>query len=555
MAYVSRKDTLEPAETAEKRMKENSTSDPDKYQHTINMGVLYDYIYGGSLAQSGKICDRRSYLPDEWKMHERPASLPLVGLAVIHVGDEGELSSVRASFVPGDATQNYYEKRLEDLRAIGFDPVVPQPKGNPNTAFYCMSTSEFEVVAYNENWVAVWSIGDLDSSRGMGANCLASSGIQYGSWKSGVYFIPRKYCYILDINNQIDYVPKMQGMGKATAPLLIKTTPDSDGYVKSGVYKTNQSFRIVNATPQNGHYQIYYRKGLYYVDAKNVNVQLSSVRKPLINFIAKVNANGSNSVQIKSSASGGETVAEAKSGAVIDVIQKDFGNGYSKIWFNSKECYIKTTNLTDFQSTPSATGLAQLGAPIGTLVVDSPWSVYGQKTYSAEGLAVVKNNNYGYETDYKIEKELATIPGSVDEITDHEWVNVYDVEEFTFDADPDFPERQWILSGKIYTVVHGGQVRYIVQLDEYMSTFNYYPGDGYSKQTTATTQKMYVDTEKYSALAYNINNNNYFKLRDIAKMLDGTVKCFDIVYDEASNSIDMLSFFPYTEVGGELTPG
>ena len=45
-------------------------------------------------------------------MHERPASLPLVGMAVIHVGDEGELSCVRASFLPGNTTQNYHEKRL-----------------------------------------------------------------------------------------------------------------------------------------------------------------------------------------------------------------------------------------------------------------------------------------------------------------------------------------------------------------------------------------------------------------------------------------------------------
>lgn len=319
-----------------------------------------------------------------------------------------------------------------------------------------------------------------------------------------MYFIPRQYCYILDINNQIGYVPEAQGMGKATSTLLIKTTPDNDGYVKSGVYKTNHSFKIVNATPQNGHYQIYYRKGLYYVDAKNVNVQLMNVKKPLINYIAKVTASGSGTVQIKSSAGGGETVAEARDGATIDVIEKDFGSGYSKIWFNSKECYIKTENLTDFQTTPSATGLSNLGSPIGTLVADSPWSEYGQETYSAECLAVVKNNNYGYGTEYKIEKELESIPGAIDKITDQEWVNVYDIEEFSFDADPEFPEREWILSGKIYTVVHGGQVRYIVQLDEYVSTFTYYPGNGYSKNTTANMQEMYVDTTKYSALAYNI---------------------------------------------------
>lgn len=553
LAYINSKKTLESAEIYEKRLAANSTSDPDKYQHTINMGVLYDYIYGGSLAQSGEVCDTRKYLPDEWKMHERPASLPLVGMAVIHVGDEGKLSSVRASFVPGDTAQNFHEQRLADLKEIGYDPIVRQPKGNANTAFYCMSGSEFEVVAYNEKWVAVWSIGGLDTGRGMGANCLASSGIQYASWKSGVYFIPRQYCYLLDINNQIDYVPEAQGMGKATATLLVKTTPESDDYVKSGVYKVNQSFQIVNTTPQNGHYQIYYKKGLYYVDAKNVNVSLSNVKKPLINYIAKVNTNGSNAAQIQSNV-GGETVAEAKDGASIDVLQKDFGNGYSKIWFNSKECYIKAENLTDFQSTPSASGLAQLGAPIGTIALDTPWGENGQETYSAQALDILKNENYGYDS-YSTQLKLESMKGAVEELADREWVNVYNIEEFSFDRDADIPWSEWIVTGKIYTVVHGGEVRYIVEFDANHHSFTYYPGGGYSKQTTANTQEMYIDTEKYSALAYNINGNNYFKLRDIAKMLDGTIKCFDVEYDGETNSINMLSLFPYTATGGELTPG
>lgn len=527
LAYVNKKKTLEKAETYEKKALASQTSDSDKYSHTINMGILYDYIYGGSLAQSGKVSDTRKYLPDEWKMHERPASLPLVGMAVIHVGDEGKLSSVRASFVPGDTSQNYHEQRLADLKKIGYDPVVAQPKGNANTAFYCMSGSEFEVVAYNEKWVAVWSIGGLDTSRGMGANCLASSGIQYSSWKSGVYFIPRQYCYLLDINNQIDNVPEIQGMGKATATLLVKTTPDSDDYVKAGVYKVNQSFQVVDATPQDGHYQIYYKKGLYYIDANYVNLSLSNVKKPLISYIAKVNTSGSDAAQIMSSAGGGTTVAKAKTGASIDVIEKDFGGGYSKIWFNSKECYIKTEDLTDFQETPSASGIAQLGSPIGTIVLDTPWGERGEDTYSAEALALLRNENYAYDISYSLQQKLKSMNGAVEKLADREWVNVYNIEEFSFDKDADIPWSEWIVTGKIYTVVHGGEVRYIIEFERH-NAFTYYPGSGYAEQTTAKTQEMYVDTEKYSALAYNINNNNYFKLRDIAQMLDGTIKGFDV---------------------------
>ena len=86
-------------------------------------------------------------------------------------------------------------------------------------------------------------------------------------------------------------------------------------------------------------------------------------------------------------------------------------------------------------------------------------------------------------------------------------------------------------------------------------TFTYYPGNGFSKNSVAKTQTVCLDGRKFNTVAYNIDDNNYFKLRDIAKILDGTIKTFDIKYDGATNSIDMLSFYDYTSVGGELTPG
>ncbi len=567
LAYVNGKDTLEITTLADEEDTTDSTesaqetesvttpSEPVKYGHDIDMEFLSDYIYGGRKAQSGKDCDTNRNLPKEWRMHECPSSLPIVAKAIIHVGDEGELSSVRATFFPGNAPNNYHERRLAELKAIGYDPVVPQPKGNANTAFYCMSTSEFDVVAYNDKWVAVWSLGGIDTSRGRGANCLASSGIQYGSWKSGVYFIQRQYCYLLDINNQIKYVPEAQGRGTATMPLMVKTTPDSDDYVKSGVYKINQSFQVINATPQNGHYQIYYKKGLYYVNARYVNLQLTTVKKPTIMAIAEVNVGKTGTALIESSANSGSSVAEAKTGATIDVLERDCGNGYSKIWFNTQECYIKTEYLTNFQSTPAASGLSELGAPVGTLVIDSPWAGSGQKIYTTEELAFLQKANYGHINDLDLKLQYIKLTDNATKMWESEWVNVYKIEDFSFYDDPDTQVNDWMVTGKIYTIIYGGNIRYIVQLDSQKQAFTYYPGSGYSKNTTAKTQAMYVDTEKYDALAYNIEGNNYFKLRDIAKMLDGTIKCFDIEYDGETNTIDMMSLFSYSQVGGELAAG
>ena len=55
--------------------------------------------------------------------------------------------------------------------------------------------------------------------------------------------------------------------------------------------------------------------------------------------------------------------------------------------------------------------------------------------------------------------------------------------------------------------------------------------------------------------AYNINGNNYFKLRDLATQLSGTAKQFDITWDGSKNAINMVSGQRYTVTGGEMSAG
>lgn len=560
-AYANRKDTLEAAEDFEEKLNESLKSDDEKYQHAINMVFLADYIYGGSKTTEGEEMNFYAKVPTEWVRHKRPASLPLVGKAVIHIGDEGKFGSVKASFYPGNPPINYHSKRLDELKEIGYDPPFAEKsrtEANANTAFYAGATSEFDVVGYNEDWVAIWSEGGVDESRGTIRQCGEKDGTAFTSWKPAVYFVPRKNCYILDINNQVTTPPEIEAVGKATAPLMVKTTPDSTDYVKSGVYKINQSVQIVDATPQNGHYKIYYKHGLYYVESKYVNIQLANTEKPLISYKAEANAD--------CDISDGSSV---KKGAVIDVIEKDYDGTNSKIWFNSKVCYIPTSNLADFTKIPSADDVAKLGAPIGVLSVDTPWGEWGALTYSAEGLAKLKEYSFGYinvDMDKSLEYNewVRSNNGEINKIENKEWVNVYGIEEFSFDRDEDMRNipgidsseiEPWIITGKIYTIYYNGEIRYLVQEDESQETFTYYPGNGFSKNSVAKTQTICLDSRKYNTVAYNIDDNNYFKLRDIAQILNGTIKTFDVKYDGATNSIDMLSFYDYTSVGGELTPG
>lgn len=549
-ALAGRKDTLETAEVAEKEIeKSTASSDPDKYQHTINMYFLSDYIYGGSKTTEGNERNFYAKVPTEWVRHDRPESLPMVGMAVVHIGDEGKFGSVKASFYPGNPPINYHSKRLDELKEIGYDPPFAEKsrtEANANTAFYAGATSEFDVVGYNEDWVAIWSEGGVDESRGTIRQCGEKDGTAFTSWKPAVYFVPRKNCYILDINNQVTTPPEIEAIGKATAPLMVKTTPDSTDYVKSGVYKINQSVQIVDATPQNGHYKIYYKHGLYYVESQYVNVQYTNTQKPAISYKAEVSSDCDVS-------DGSSVVGKVKTGTTVDVIEKDYDGTNSKIYFNSKECYIPTSNLTDFVSTPSASGIAALGAPIGVLAVDSPWSAYGAEAYTKEAYELLKAHEYG--ESYEGAKIYADIlnRNEISFLNDQDWANVYNIEDYSYTPDPDYPDE--IETGKAYTILYDGNIRYILQNDEHYQTFTYYPGTEFSKTSVAKTQPVYIDGNKYNAVAYNIDDSNYFKLRDIAEMLNGTIKTFDIKYDASTNSIDMLSYFDYTSVGGELTAG
>jgi hypothetical protein len=69
------------------------------------------------------------------------------------------------------------------------------------------------------------------------------------------------------------------------------------------------------------------------------------------------------------------------------------------------------------------------------------------------------------------------------------------------------------------------------------------------------TAKVFVDNVSKAFDAYNINGNNYFKLRDIAYALNGSAKQFEVSWDAASGTILLKSGATYTAVGGEMAEG
>ncbi|MDD3350570.1 MAG: hypothetical protein PHC40_06965 [Eubacteriales bacterium] len=76
-----------------------------------------------------------------------------------------------------------------------------------------------------------------------------------------------------------------------------------------------------------------------------------------------------------------------------------------------------------------------------------------------------------------------------------------------------------------------------------------------ANNATPTASKVMVNGSNVSFDAYNIFGNNYFKLRDLAKVVSGTEKQFAVGYDNAANAITLTSGNPYTTLGGELSAG
>ncbi len=76
-----------------------------------------------------------------------------------------------------------------------------------------------------------------------------------------------------------------------------------------------------------------------------------------------------------------------------------------------------------------------------------------------------------------------------------------------------------------------------------------------SISATPTPSKVLVNGKDISFDAYLIEDNNYFKLRDLANVVKGTKKQFEVTWDGSKNAINLVSNKKYTTVGGEMIKG
>ena len=71
----------------------------------------------------------------------------------------------------------------------------------------------------------------------------------------------------------------------------------------------------------------------------------------------------------------------------------------------------------------------------------------------------------------------------------------------------------------------------------------------------ATNQGLKVDGEEKTTEIYNISGYNYFKLRDIAMLLNGTEAQFSVAFDTETRLVSVTTGAAYEPVGGELETG
>ena len=95
-------------------------------------------------------------------------------------------------------------------------------------------------------------------------------------------------------------------------------------------------------------------------------------------------------------------------------------------------------------------------------------------------------------------------------------------------------------------------------IDSIIRTFRLAPANASTGTTSnavasPTASTVYINGSIVAFDAYNIDDFNYFKLRDIAFAINGTEKQFEVGWSEAANAISLSSGRLYTVVSGEMS--
>ena len=238
--------------------------------------------------------------------------------------------------------------------------------------------------------------------------------------------------------------------------------------------------------------------------------------------------------------------------AVGDVTMKDintvlpFGNTVAVIYISGSEL-LEVLEASTF-CTPTAIG----GFPQTTGI---EWTLNTTKTYDANAETYPDSTYYGPATIQRVEitaingepfDETATYAVVTNDFCSAGGDTYYAFKTASAQFDTGIPMDEAVIDyvktelggviGEKYAAPHGDLT--IITIE--------------NTKIQPTTQALEVDGEAREAEAYNINGENYFKLRDVAMLLTGTDAQFEVIYDEETNTIVCETGKAYTPVGGEL---
>lgn len=87
---------------------------------------------------------------------------------------------------------------------------------------------------------------------------------------------------------------------------------------------------------------------------------------------------------------------------------------------------------------------------------------------------------------------------------------------------------------------------------DYATALDYFENGTYLGSVFPTRQKVSVNGgEAQTLMAYNSSGFNYVRIRDLAKLLNGTSAQFDVEYDESKSEVNILPGKAYTSVSDE----
>lgn len=84
-----------------------------------------------------------------------------------------------------------------------------------------------------------------------------------------------------------------------------------------------------------------------------------------------------------------------------------------------------------------------------------------------------------------------------------------------------------------------------------LSSLTIIPVSDAQTSVSVSSHNIFVNGNRVNPTVYNINGNNYFKLRDIAYCLNGTENQFEVNWSEENNCINIATGYSYTPTGSE----